>query len=368
MEPATLTTRDLNRATLARQLLLERAPTSVPEAVERLCGLQAQEPKPPFVGLWTRLAEFTEADLAQALHDRAVVRATMMRGTLHLSTAADYAAFRAPLQPVLSRGMASALRDRSQGLEPAVVLPVARGLLEERPRSFDELRTLLAEAFPDVNHRALGFAVRMLLPLVMVPTGDRWAFPRVAEFTLAEEWLGRPLGSDEAPQELVLRYLAAFGPASAADVQTWSGLQGVGGVLEALSPRLASFVDEGGRELYDLPDAPRPGESVPAPPRFLPDFDSLLLAHADRARVIADEHRPAVVTKNLRVRATFLIDGFVAGTWEIKRARRTATLTISPFTALSKRDGAALKAEGESLLRFTDGDGSAHEVIVADLR
>jgi hypothetical protein len=166
----------------------------------------------------------------------------------------------------------------------------------------------------------------------------------------------------------VLRYLAAFGPASAADVQTWSGLQGIKRVLEALSPRLASFVDEGGRELYDLPDAPRPGESVPAPPRFLPDFDSLLLAHADRARVIADEHRPAVVTKNLRVRATFLIDGFVAGTWEIKRARRAATLTITPFAALTKRKRDALTAEGASLLRFTDPGAGAHEVIVADPR
>ncbi len=361
-----LTAMQLNRATLARQLLLERAEISVPEAVEQLFGLQAQEPKPPFIGLWTRLAEFRSGDLKQALRDRAVVRATMMRGTLHLATADDYAAFRSPLQPVLSRGMASALRDRSEGLEPEAVLPVARGLLKERPRTFDELRTLLQEAFPEVNHRALGFAVRMLLPLVMVPTGDRWAFPRVAEFTLAQDWLGRALGTDERPEELVLRYLAAFGPASAADVQTWSGLQGIKGVLEGLRPRLASFADVAGRELFDLSAAPRPEESVPAPPRFLPEFDSLLLAHADRSRVISDEHRPAVVTKNLRVRATFLIDGFVAGTWEIKRSRRTATLTISPFAALSRRDAAALKTEGALLLRFTDEDASAHEVIVAD--
>jgi hypothetical protein len=366
MEPLTLTTKQLNRATLARQLLLERVEISVPDAVAQLGGLQAQEPKPPFIGLWTRLAEFQESELQQALLDRAVVRATMMRGTLHLATAADYGAFRAPLQTVLSRGMTSALRDRAEGLEPEAVLPVARELLEERPRTFDELRTLLQGAFPHVNHRALGFAVRMLLPLVMVPTGDRWAFPRVADFTLAESWLGRPVATDEAPEDLVLRYLAAFGPASAADMQTWSGLQGIKGVLDALRPRLASFTDEGGRELFDLPEAPRPDEATPAPPRFLPEFDSLLLAHADRTRVISDEHRPAVVTKNLRVRATFLIDGFVRGTWEIKRSRRRAALTITPFRPLSKRDTGALTAEGGSLLRFTDGDAETFEVIVAD--
>ena len=259
-----------------------------------------------------------------------------------------------------------ALRERARGLDPDAVLPVARGLLEERPRTFDELRTLLQEAFPEVNHRALGFAVRMLLPLVMVPTTDRWAFPRVADFTLADAWLGRLLPSDEAPDELVLRYLAAFGPAAAADVQVWSGLQGIKAVLERLRPRLVNFADERGRELFDLPDAPRPDADVPAPPRFLPEFDSLLLAHADRGRVIADEHRPAVVTKNLRVRATFLLDGVVAGTWESKRSRRTAKLTITPFRPLSKRDAAALRAEGEALLSFTDGDASALEVALAE--
>jgi len=149
-------------------------------------------------------------------------------------------------------------------------------------------------------------------------------------------------------------------------MQTWSGLQGIKGVLDALRPRLASFTDEGGRELFDLPEAPRPDEATPAPPRFLPEFDSLLLAYAERTRVISDEHRPAVVTKNLRVRATFLIDGFVRGTWEIKRSRRRAALTITPFRPLSKRDARALTAEGGSLLRFTDGDAEAFEVIVAD--
>jgi len=360
-----LTTRQLNRATLARQLLLERVEISAVDAVGRLCGLQAQERGPPFLGLWTRLSAFTEADLQQALHERAVVRATLMRGTLHLVTAGDYAAFRTPMQPMLTRGMTAALRERAEGLEPDVVLPAARALLEERPRTFDQLRSLLQRAFPRVNHRALGYAVRMLLPLVMVPTADRWAFPRVAEFTLADGWLEVPLSTRGDPDELVMRYLAAFGPAAAADVQTWSGLQGIKAVLEGLRPRLVTLTDERGRELFDLPDAPRPDEGTPAPPRFLPEFDNLLLAHADRARVIADEHRPAVITKNLRVRATFLIDGFVAGVWEIKRSRRAATLTITPFRALGEREAAALETEGEALLGFTDADASEVEVNLA---
>jgi len=359
-----LTTRQLNRATLARQMLLAREQISAVDGVGRLGGLQAQEPKPPFIGLWTRLAGFSADALREALQDRAVVRATLMRGTLHLATAEDYAAFRVPLQPVLTRGMTGALRERAEGLEPNAVLAVARELLEERPRTFDELRTLLQEAFPEVNHRALGFAVRMLLPLVMVPTADRWAFPRVADFALADTWLQRPLDTGEAPDELVLRYLAAFGPANAADVQSWSGLQGIKAVLERLRPRLAVFTDERGRALFDLPEAPRPDEATPAPARFLPEFDSLLLAHADRTRVISDERRPAVITKNLRVKATVLIDGFVGATWEIKRSRRAVTLAITPFRALSKREAAELKAEGASMLSFTDGDTGELEVTV----
>lgn len=365
METAILTTRQLSRATLARQLLLERGEIAAVDAVGRLGGLQAQEPKPPFIGLWTRLAGFSEPALQRALHDRAVVRATLMRGTLHLATASDYVAFRPPLQPMLTRAMTSALRERAAGLDPDLVLLAARALLEDRPRTFDELRTLLQDEFPTVNHRALGYAVRMLMPLVMVPTDDRWAFPRVASFTLADAWLGRPLDAGEAPDALVLSYLEAFGPAGAADVQTWSGLQGIKDVLERLRPRLLSFADERGRELFDLPDAPRPDAETPAPPRFLPEFDSLLLAHADRSRVISDEDRPAVVTKNLRVRATFLIDGFAHGTWEIKRTRRTATLAIAPFRSLPRRETAALMAEGESLLSFTDGDASAREITLA---
>jgi hypothetical protein len=361
----TLTARQLNRATLARQLLLEREAIGVVPAVERLAGLQAQEPKPPFIGLWSRLEGFRQEDLVAALEARSIVRASLMRATLHLLAADDYASFRPALQPVMERAL-KALGDRAAGLDLATVLPAARALLRERPRGFNELRGLLQEQFPDVDERALGYAVRMHLPLVMVPSDGRWAFPSVADFTLAETWLGRPLAETGPVEQLVLRYLAAFGPASAADAQTWSGLQGLAPVFAALRPQLRVFRSETGRrELFDLPDAPRPAEDVPAPARFLPEFDNLVLAHADRTRLLAEEHRGRIVTKNLRVRATFLWDGMVAGTWEVTRTRGVATLTATPFHALPARAVKALTADAEALLRFSDDD--AEEFAVAGL-
>jgi hypothetical protein len=356
-----LTLHALNRATLARQMLLSRVDATPVEAVERLGGLQAQEPKPPFLGLWTRLADFRPEHLTSALRERTLVRATMMRGTLHLMTATDYLAFRTALQPVLDTGL-KVLGTRAKGLDKAKVLPVARDLLSESPRTFTQMRSLLQEEFPDVNERALGFAVRMCLPLVMMPTDDRWGFPRTSEFTLAENWLGAPLSGVAEVEGLVLRYLAAFGPASAGDAQTWSGLPALAEVLDRLRPRLRVFTDDRGRELFDLPNAPRPPEDTPAPARFLPEFDNLVLAHSDRRRIISDAHRPGLTTKNLRVRATFLWDGFAAGTWEVERKRKTATLRLRPFAPLPKDALNELTGEAEALLRFTEPDATDHAI------
>lgn len=359
----TLGTRALNRATLARQMLLAREDATVADAVERLAGMQAQEPRPPYLGLWSRLTGFRADDLRAALHDRSVVRATMMRGTLHLVSAADYAAFRTPIQPMLDSAL-RALGKRAEGLDRAALVPAARELLLERPRTFNEIRALLQERFPNADDRALGHAVRMWLPLVMVPTGDRWGFPRTSEFTLAEAWLGAPPDASTAAEALVLRYLAAFGPATAADAQTWSGLPALGEVLDALRPRLRVFADERGRELFDLPDAPRPDEDVPSPARFLPEFDNLVLAYADRTRIISDEHRPALTTKNLRVRATFLWDGFARGVWETETKRKTATLRLRPFDRLPQEALRALTTEGDALLRFAEPEAKEHLVTV----
>ncbi|MFB4312362.1 winged helix DNA-binding domain-containing protein [Actinomadura sp. GTD37] len=359
----TLSVRALNRATLARQLLLAREAIPVAEAVGRLGGMQAQEPKPPFLGLWARLDGFQPSDLHAALRDRSVVRATMMRATLHLMTGADYTAFRTAIQPMLD-GALRVLGDRAKGMDLREVVPAARSLLDAGPRTFNEVRALLQERFPDVNDRALGYAVRLCVPLVMVPTQDRWGFPRAAQFTLAGPWLGSEPSDAPAVDELMLHYLAAYGPASAADAQTWSGLPSAGEALERLRPSLRIFADDKGRELFDLPDAPRPAEDVPAPARFLPEFDSLVLAHADRRRVIADAHRPRLTTKNLRVRAVFLWNGFAGGIWDTEYKRKVATLRMRPFEPLPKAAVDELTTEGEALLRFLEPDAKETAVTV----
>jgi Winged helix DNA-binding domain len=327
------------------------------EAIERLAGMQAQEPRPPFVGLWSRLEGFAREDLIGALGDGSAVRGLLMRGTLHTVSARDYRAFRPVVQPVLSAAYAGVDKRRREGVDVDAVLPVARELLEEEPRTFNALRGLLSERFPDANERGLGYAARTHLPLTMVPTEDRWGFPRDAKFALAEA------GEDDSPRTLVRRYLAAFGPATAADAQTWSGLRGVAEVLEEMDD-LERFEDDQGRTLFDLPDAARPDADVPAPVRFLPEFDNLVLAHADRTRLLDDGHRPLVVTKNLRVKATFLVDGRVAGTWKSARKGKKASLALEPFGKLRKKDIKALTAEGEQLLRLVEEEAASFEVRV----
>jgi hypothetical protein len=318
------------------------------------------------VGLWTRLDGFQREDLATALHRRDVVRVTWIRGTLHLVAAEDYVAWREASQSALTEGL-RALGSRAEGLDVGSLLIAARDLLADGPLTFTQLRPLLHARFPEVDERALGFSVRMYLPLVMVPTEHRWGFPSVASVTPAETWLGGPLSAAGDPRPMVLRYLAAFGPASVADVQAWSGLSGLESVLQDLRRQLAVFTDERGRELFDLPDAPRPEGSVEAPVRFLPEFDNLVLGHADRTRIVPKAYRGAVVTKNLRVRATFTWDGFVAGTWEVQRPSRrgAATLVLTPFEPLPAEAVEPLTAEAERVLRFTDDDAETYDVRFA---
>lgn len=344
----TITQRELNRATLARQGLLARwDDADAVEALRRVAGLQAQEPRPPFVGLWTRLENFAADDLLAALRDRRAVRATLMRGTLHTVAAEDWPLFFGP--PDRTRNV---LGTRSRDLDPEPVLVAAEALLREHgPMSFNTLRPLLAERFPDEDHRVLGYVSRILLPLVMEPTEDRWGYGRDPLFGLAPDpWPATP---DRA--EVVRRYLAALGPATVDDAQTWSGLQGLRPVVEDLRDELVSFEGEDGRELFDLPDAPRPPADTPGREVvLLPDFDNLLLAHKDRRRVIADEHRPLVATKNLRIKATFLLDGVVAGTWSIKATKTKATVTLEPFGNLTKRAARTLADEAERAARFLE--------------
>ena len=321
-------------------------------AVNRLVGLQAQQAQPPFIGLWTRVTGFEREALLRLLRSREIVRSTLMRGTLHLMSADDYLSLRGTLQPGLSAGMHSVLRDRAKGLDIPALVAEALRFFRERPRTFTELRAALMDTFPDADECAIGYAVRTHLPLVAVPDDSEWGFRADSNFADAESWLGTSPGSLERPDTLVLRYLAAFGPAAAGDVQAWSGLTGIRNVLDELRPRLRVFRDERKRELFDLAEAPRPSEDTPSPVRFLPGFDNVILSHADRTRIMADEHRPRVTTKNLLVLPTFLVDGFVAGTWKHARVKAAACLTVSPFARLPAAAKAQLAEEGEKLVRF----------------
>jgi hypothetical protein len=355
-----LSAREVNRATLARQLLLERADVGVVDAIGRLAGMQGQEPKHPYVGLWSRVSGFADADLTAAVEAREVVRATLFRGTLHLVTAADYLRFRNTIGPVLEAGLRM-LGDRAEGLDPAKVVAAAEKLLAAEPLTFTQVRDALQEQFPEVNDRALGFTTRMLVPLVMFPAETRWGWTANSPFTPAAAWLGAEPHAGAVPEELVIRYLGAFGPATPADFQTWSGLPKAKPLFDSLE--LAVFTDENGKTLYDVPEAPHPDADTAAPVRFLPEFDNLLLAHAKRERIIADEHRPAVFTKNLRVKSTYLVDGLVAGLWTAGKSRGVATLTLTPFGRTLKKTMTELEREGTALLRFLEPDAKTFEVV-----
>jgi hypothetical protein len=364
MENRILSLRELNRATLARQMLLEREALSVTSAIERLAGMQAQLAASPYVGLWTRLRDFKREDLAREIEKRKVVKATFIRATLHLCTAEDYLRFRTALQPLLIGASGEIVRRRGGDFDLDRVLKVARKFIGEKPRTFAEISEMLARLMPDVDVGAMRYSVRTHIPLVQVPVDSGWSYSNKPEFTLAEEWIGRKSSPKDNLPELVERYLAAFGPASVTDAQTWLGMK-LKDAFEKLRPELQVYRGEGRVELFDLPGARLPAEEVPAPVRFLPEYDNLLLSHSNRTRVIAEEHRSKVFLPGLRVAATILVDGFVHGTWKIEKSRSAATLVIEPFGKLAKKDRAALVEEGERLLEFVEADAKSREVRIA---
>ncbi|MEY9995353.1 hypothetical protein ABIE67_007385 [Streptomyces sp. V4I8] len=348
----TLSTRALNRATLDRQLLLRRSPLSVMAAVEHLAGLQAQEVKPPYYALAARLGGFTPEDLAGPLADRAVVRIVTLRSTIHLHTADDSLTLRPLVQPARDRevnlfrkGLAGVDLDRLAGL--------ARDLVEAEPRTMKQLREALSAEWPDADPQSLAVAARCKLPLVQVTPRGLWGRSAQVALTTVEHWLDRPAGQAASPDAAVLRYLAAFGPASVKDIQTWSGLTRMRAAFERLRPQLLTFRDENGVELFDLPDAPRPDPDTPAPPRFLPEFDNLLLSHADRTRVIPPANRGRTWQANTFY-CPLLVDGFLAGVWRILGD----ALVIEPFTEFSKEQRAEILEEGERMLRVLHSEAA----------
>ena len=365
MPPQSISARGLNRATLARQMLLAREHIKPARAIERLAGMQAQVPRPPFVGLWTRLEAFTREDLLNAIELREVVRGTLMRGTIHLVSTKDYLAFRRTLQPALSEGL-SILKDRVKDVDIPAVVTQGTAFFTRGAGTFAALRDHLKRGAANIDERALAYIIRLHLPLVQTPTaGAPWGYPAAAEFAIAESWIGQPIDAKEDPEALAMRYLAAFGPATANDFRTWSGIRAAREIFEALAPKLVVLRDDRKRELFDLPKAPRPDESTEAPVRFLPEFDNLLLAYTDKSRFVEPPHQSRLTTKNLLLPATFLIDGIVAGTWTVASARQTATLTLAPFGPVGKAVRKALEEEGDRLVRFVEPGARTYDVAWA---
>jgi hypothetical protein len=344
-----LSRRALNRATLARQHLLARADLPVPAGVEHLVGMQAQAPLAQYVGLWSRLAGFEPAALATEVAERRLVRTWLMRGTVHLVTARDCLAMRPPLEPVLARYAAGpAARRALAGLDARALEDAGRALLGERPRSRTELRAVLAERWPDRDADALALALYGLLPLVQLPPRGVWGAVGPVRLAPADDLL--PAAPALTVDALVLRYLAAFGPATANDAQAWCGLTRLREVLDRLRPRLRTFRDGDGRELFDLPDAPRPDPDTPAPPRYLPEYDNVLFSHADRARVIPDG-RPVPLPPGVgATTGTVLVDGDLRATWRL----RPDALTIEPHPPLSPTEREQVVAEAARLTAFLD--------------
>ena len=360
-----LTLRALNRALLARQLLLHRSPMSAEQAIEALVGLQAQSPNPPYIALWTRLEGFTADALGQLLLDRRVVRVALMRSTIHLVTAADCLMLRPLVQPVLDRELRGSAHGRNlAGVDVDEVVTAGRALVDERPLTGTALGELLRARWPDRYARSLAYTVRNRIPLVHIPPRGIWGKAGQPVVTSAEAWLGRPLDDAPSIDTLILRYLGAFGPATVQDIQSWSGLARLREHVERLRSQLAVLRDENDTELFDLPDAPRPDPDTPSPPRFLGEFDNVLLSHADRRRIIPSDHRRRIATSNGMVPGAVLVDGFLRGTWRVVRQRRQATLVVQPFERFRKTDQRALADEGARLLEFV-APGLGHELRFA---
>lgn len=346
MSARVLTQRELNRALLARQLLLTRAATTPTRALARVAGVQAQDAIAPYIGLWTRVEGVDRRAVTEAIRRRAAVKATLMRATLHLVSARDYRLLLPAMRPAL-RG--AARRHVSDGSRAPDAEAFARRVLAvaDRPRSRAELMAELGgeeewwRAFVDV-------------PLVHAPSGrDGWAFGRRPAYVAAERWLGRredtaPSGRDPTAYALA-RYLKAFGPASLQDAAVWSGLTlaALRPAALRLAPRLRRFQDARGRELLDVRGAPLPRAETPAPARLLPAFDNTLLSHADRTRIVADEHRPLVINGGL-VEPVILVDGLVAGVWHLRNGR----VDLEPFGRLPRVAQRELRAEARSLEAF----------------
>ncbi len=352
MPEEVLSQRALNRALLARQGLLERSRASAVEVMERLVGMQAQEPTDPYIALWSRIEGFDPMELSDLIEGRGAVRAGLMRGTIHLVSARDALYIEPLTRPLLKRVFNSPFGKQMGDADPEEVAAAAMELMRERPRTRAEMAKLLAPRWPDAEPAALSAAAGFFNPIVQVPPRGLWGQRGQATWAPLEQWLEQKLDPYVTIDDLVLRYLAAFGPATASDLRSWCGITGLREVVDRLRPRLRAFRDESGRELLDVPDGELPDPGTPAPPRFLPEYDNVGLAHADRSRVLAGLG-PGGGLPSGRWKGTVLVDGFYRAKWGASEEDGTATLTVHGLEPL---DGdppgarAAVEAEARGLL------------------
>lgn len=358
----TLSPRARNRALLARQLLLERDDRPALDAVDHLVGLQAQSPLPPYIGLWSRLRDFDADGLGAALTDRHAVRLSLMRGTIHLVSAADALALRPLFQVVMDRQYETPFGKRLGCVDRDAVVAAGRALLEEEPVLPAELGRRLAARFPDGDPEAMAMLLRSRGELVQCTPRGVWGCGGPARHTTLRAWLGRDAGPPLALDALVTRYLTAFGPATVADLQAWCGLTRLKPVVERLRPELVTFVADDGRELFDLPGAPRPDPATPAPVRFLGEYDNVLLSHADRSHLVGAGVRPGPALDGRRNVGTVLVDGSVTATWSLERDRHRATVAVRPYRKLTRREAAEAGAEAERLVGFLAAEAARKDV------
>ncbi|GAA3643820.1 winged helix DNA-binding domain-containing protein [Lentzea roselyniae] len=347
----TLSNRTLNRTLLARQMLLERTAMPVVEAVEHLGGLQAQAPVPPYLALWTRLKPFSFDALSKLVLDRSLVRMTLWRGTLHLISASDVHLMRTALQPELNKWAKVAVPPAGRvEIDLDKLARITREYVDTEPRTVAEIGAFLAEHFPEAKARELSTQAQMLVPMVQVPPRGIWGVGGVPQNVAMATWLGRDLPAEAAVPELVERYLRAFGPATLADMQAWSRLTGLKAHAAGLD--LVEYRNEAGKVLLDVPDGVIVSEDTPAPARLLPSFDNVLLGHADRTRIMNEEARSRWgAVRNGVFPPTFLVDGFVRGTWSIAETKDTATLTIEPYFRTSAKNMKGVVREAKAVLK-----------------
>ena len=366
MPDRVLTTADLNRALLARQLLLERAKLPVPRALERVGGIQAQYAPSSYIGLWSRLEGFALGDLTRALERRRAVQGTLLRSTIHLVSEGDYWGFALGSRPARQKSWLRFDKKRLSRAEMSSAAKAVRKELAGRVEHRDELLKLARERDPE-RPTHLWNGLSAWVELVRAPPSGTWERRRADLYALAEEWLGPPDTTPEQGLELLLRrYVGGFGPARLADAANWAGVPVAD--LEPVAERLTlrRFRDEEGRELVDLPRAPLPGGSAPAPVRLLPTWDATLLVHARRTQILPEEYRPFVFdTKTPHSSPTFVVEGAVAGTWILERGGTKAKVTLQPFERLPSAARSEARGEAERLARFAEPDAESFEVATA---